>query len=108
VDPPKTLILTGTVTCKDPALEVGPCLRAAHQAGLADRLSELSVDVSGLSFVNSSAIRLFVDWIGWIKDAKGGAYKLRFLTQRKVTWQRLSFSTLEALAGGLLIVEQAD
>jgi hypothetical protein len=106
VSPPATLIFSGTITSKDPSNEVGPFLRAVHQAALSDKVSELRVDVSALSFVNSSAIRLFVDWTSWLKTDK--AYKLRFATSRHVTWQKTSFMALKSLADDVLTIEQVE
>jgi hypothetical protein len=51
--------------------------------------------VRTLEFVNSSALRLFVNWIS---RAQSGGYKLTFVIDRSVTWQRLSFSSLRSLA----------
>jgi len=104
---PKTLVFTGTITSKDPGADVGPFIRAVHEAALSDQIDELRVDVSGLSFVNSSAIRLFVDWAGWIR-ASNGKYKLRFATNRHVTWQKTSFMALKTLAEDILSIEQVD
>src|SRR5688572_25647435 len=95
---PDTLVLKGPITCKDPDLALGPFMRSVHEAVVADRLAELRVDVSGLSFVNSSAIRLFIDWAFWIKAAPTNRYKLRFATSRRVTWQKTSFLALQSLA----------
>jgi hypothetical protein len=53
------------------------------------------VDVRELDFVNSSAIRLFVDWITWAESAK---YTLLFHTSADTSWQRISFSVLCSLA----------
>lgn len=106
VKPPATLVFSGTITSKDPSGDVGPFLRAVHEAVLIDKLAELRVDVSALSFVNSSAIRLFVDWTGWLKTDK--AYKLRFATNRHVTWQKTSFMALKSLADDVLSIEQVD
>ncbi|HEV8244770.1 MAG TPA: hypothetical protein VGP93_03345 [Polyangiaceae bacterium] len=58
-------------------------------------LDSFQVDVRKLEFVNSSAIRLFVDWIS---RAEEGGYKLVFSIDRGVTWQRLSFPVLESIA----------
>jgi hypothetical protein len=108
VSPPATLTFSGTITSKDPQGEVGPFIRAVHEAALSDQLQELRVDVSALSFVNSSAIRLFVDWAGWIKASKNGTYKLRFATNRHITWQKTSFMALKSLAEDILDIEQVD
>jgi len=108
VDAPRSVILAGTITCKDPGGEVGPFIRALHDAALADGLAELHVDVRELSFVNSSAIRLFIDWASWLKAAPASRYQLRFTTKRGVTWQRTSFMALKSLANDVLSVEQVD
>jgi hypothetical protein len=108
IDGAANVVLTGTIASKDPSADVGPFLKAVHEAVLADKLSELRVDVVGLSFVNSSAIRLFVDWAGWIKASKNGRYKLRFATNRHITWQKTSFMALKSLAGEMLSIEQVD
>ena len=108
IDSATNIVFTGTITSKDPAGDVGPFLKAVHEAALADKLAELRVDVSALSFVNSSAIRLFVDWAGWIKSSKNGSYKLRFATNRHVTWQKTSFMALKSLAEDVLSIEQVD
>lgn len=107
IEPPRSIILSGTITCKDPAGDVGPFIRALHDAALADGLTELHVDVRELSFVNSSAIRLFIDWASWLKAAPR-RYQLRFATKRNVTWQRTSFMALKSLANDVLSVEQVD
>jgi hypothetical protein len=106
ITPPATLTFSGTITSKDPAADVGPFLRAVHDAAVADKVSELRVDVSALSFVNSSAIRLFVDWTSWLKPSK--PYKLRFATNRHITWQKTSFMALKSLAEEVLSIEQVD
>jgi hypothetical protein len=106
--PPATLVLSGTITSKDPGVEVGPFLRAVHDAMLADKVSELRVDVSKLGFVNSSGIRLFVDWASWIKGSTVGRYKLLFAISRQVTWQKTSFAALKTLADDVLSTEMVE
>ena len=108
VEPPGTIRLRGTITSKEPGQDLAGFTRAAHRAALDDGLSELRIDVSELTFVNSSAIRLFIDWATWVRDFKGNAYKLRFATSRRVTWQRTSFAALRSLAGQVLSVEHVD
>jgi len=59
------------------------------------KIASFNVDVRGLNFVNSSAIRLFVDWIA---RADTAGYTLVFFIDRTITWHRLSFSVLKSLA----------
>jgi len=102
---PNQVKLSGTLTQKDPAQDLAGFFKALHNAALADKLSEVRADVSGLTFVNSSAIRLFVDWATWVKNERGERYTLRFVTSRNVTWQKTSFMALMSLAKEVLAVE---
>jgi len=102
---PNQLKLTGTITQKDPSNDLAGFFKALHNAALADRLSEVRADVSALTFVNSSAIRLFVDWATWLKNERGERYTLLFITSRNVTWQKTSFMALMSLAKEVLKIE---
>ena len=106
VTAPNQVKLSGTITQKDPANDLAGFFKALHTAALADKLSEVRADVSGLTFVNSSAIRLFVDWATWVKNERGQRYTLRFVTSRNVTWQKTSFMALMSLAKEVLAIEQ--
>lgn len=105
---PAKLTLTGTITAKDPTQVLGGFFKSLHEAARADALSEFHVDVRRLTFVNSSAIRLFVDWATWIQQSKRDAYRLRFLTDRSITWQRTSFAALTSIARDVMIVEPVN
>lgn len=105
VTAPNQVKLSGTITQKDPANDLAGFFKALHTAALADKLSEVRADVSGLTFVNSSAIRLFVDWATWVKNERGQRYTLRFVTSRNVTWQKTSFMALMSLAKEVLAIE---
>ena len=93
---PNQVKLSGTITQKDPSSDLAGFFKALHTAAIADKLSEVRADVSGLTFVNSSAIRLFVDWATWVKNERSQRYTLRFITSRNVTWQKTSFTALVA------------
>lgn len=108
VTAPDAISIAGTIASKDPNLDVGECLHAFHRAAVADGLNELKVDVTGLTFVNSSAIRLFVDWATWVKSTPAPCYRLRFITSRRATWQKTSFPALLSLARDVLTIEQVD
>ncbi len=105
---PNQVKLSGTITQKDPSADLAGFFKALHHAALADKLAEVRADVSGLTFVNSSAIRLFVDWATWVKNERGARYTLRFVTSRNVTWQKTSFMALMSLAKEVLAIEQVS
>jgi hypothetical protein len=64
----------------------------------------MTVDVRGLQFVDSSAIRLFVDWISRATEA---GYRIVFLVDSAVTWQRLSFNVLKSMAPDTIEIREA-
>ena len=99
ISPPNAVAMRGTIAIADPGLVLGACFRRLHEAALADKLRDLDVDVRQLTFVNSSAIRLFVDWSSWVAAAGPSGYLLRFRTDRRITWQRTSFAVLQSLGG---------
>jgi hypothetical protein len=105
ISPPSAVAMRGTIAIPDPGLLLGGCFRRIHEAALADGLSELSVDVRQLTFVNSSAIRLFVDWSSWVSVARPNGYLLRFRTDRRITWQRTSFAVLQSLGGKAIVLD---
>jgi hypothetical protein len=92
---PKRLKLGGTLTTPTAQAEFRKYLQDLHTEVVAQRMAEFQVDVQELTFVNSSAIRAFVDWIA---RAAHAGYKLAFTTNPTVTWHRLSFSVLKSLA----------
>jgi hypothetical protein len=103
---PDTVRMSGTVALLDPGPVLGGFIRSLHQAALDDSLQELRVDIRGLRFVNSSTIRLFVDWTTWLKDlAPDKRYLLRFVTTDTLTWQRTCFSALRVIASDVLAVD---
>jgi hypothetical protein len=102
---PNEVTMRGTIAIADPGPALGGFLRALHEAALADELREVVADVRQLTFVNSSAIRLFVDWATWLSRHQGPRYMLRFRTDRRVTWQRTSFTVLQSMTGKAVIVD---
>jgi hypothetical protein len=69
-----------------------------HAAVLAAGITEFELDVTNLFFVNSSAIRLFIDWATWISEGER-PYKLVIRTKAESTWQRAAFTAIRMLAG---------
>jgi hypothetical protein len=99
------LVLEGTMATQNPAADLGPFLKAFHQAIVRDRLPEMVVDVTKLTFVNSSAIRLFVDWTTWIRKEETSPYRLAFVTDSALTWQKTTFPVLKNLAPSVVFLK---
>jgi len=89
------LQIEGTLNTTTAQTQTAQQLSSLHDHIVAEKFTSFTVDLRKLTFVNSSAIRLFVDWIA---RANAARYKLVFVTDRSITWHRLSFSVLKSLA----------
>ena len=92
---PGDLRLEGSLSEEAARRELSRHLREVHDDVVARKVPTFTVDVRGLSFVNSSAIRLFVDLAS---RAESSGYQLVFDIDSTITWHRLSFSVLASLA----------
>lgn len=97
LQPDSCLEIQGTITLMNPTETIGPYLERIHQAIVADEIKEFRVDVTKLTFVNSSAIRLFADWVIRVEDG-GKPYQLVFATDASRSWQRTAFRSIASLS----------
>jgi hypothetical protein len=99
IDGQGKLTLAGSIATRDPAEGIAPFFRRIHDAAIAEKLKRFTVDLSALVFVNSSAIRLFIDWVTWIKnEPTDSQYTFVIVMDPKVTWQKTSLVVLMSLA----------
>jgi len=96
-----TFVGTGDVA----AVEVlGTYLKQVHAEAERLGLTEVTCDFRKLVFMNSSCFKAFVVWIDTVKNAARG-YRIRFLTDREMHWQRRSLEALRRLATSVVSVE---
>ena len=70
------------------------------------RAQQVTVDVRQLEFMNSSCFKGFVTWIGVVQECEPDQqYKIRFLSDPKMLWQRRSLHALSCFAADLISVE---
>jgi hypothetical protein len=103
--PGARLTLAGTISTREPDKSLGSFFRQLHEAALEDAVEDFAVDVRALSFVNSSGIRLFIDWASRVTS--GRRYRLRFVRNPSVTWQRVSFAAIKNIAAEIVIEDGA-
>jgi hypothetical protein len=71
------------------------------------RLSEVIVDLRELEFMNSSCFKSLVSWITAIQELEATAqYKVRFLSNPDLHWQKRSLHTLRCFAVELITVTE--
>jgi hypothetical protein len=103
---PQAIAMRGELSMRDPVAEVGPYLRKIHERAAAG--GEVVIDLTALTFVNSSGLRIFLDWIAWISaEPPERQYRLALRTNRKIMWQAAALGPITMLGGDLVRTENA-
>lgn len=103
----KTLTLQLSGNADLAALEpLEKVLGRVHDESLKAAVSEVAVDLRQLEFMNSSCFKNFVSWIGKVQELPGEQqYRIRFLSNAEMLWQRRSLHALQCFAVQLITVE---
>jgi hypothetical protein len=100
------LRLSGQLSMHDPSSVIGSFFTHAHQAALEGCVKEIAVDIRGLRFVNSSAIRLFVDWFTRIEGLPSESrYQVVFIADTSMSWQRSTLHVFSSMFQGVVRVD---
>jgi hypothetical protein len=68
-------------------------------------VNEVAFDFRDLYFMNSSCFKAFVTWIDVVSRATAKGYKIRFLTNPRLHWQRRSLEALRCLSPNVVQLE---
>lgn len=89
--------------------QLGPFLVRVHQEALRLGVSEVTVDLLKLEFMNSSCFKRLVTWLSTLREVEGQPpYAVRFLSSPRVRWQKASLQALSCFAPGSVTVEARD
>ena len=81
-------------------------IASVHEEALRVSAEEVMVDLRQLEFMNSSCLKTFVWWITVVQDlAPGTGYRITFLSNPSMYWQRRSLHALACLATNLVSVQ---
>lgn len=83
-------------------------LGRVHQKALELAIPEVRVDLRELEFMNSSCFKSFVSWISEVSDLTAGQYRIRFLSNPSILWQRRSLHALSCFAAELVTIEAGN
>lgn len=80
-------------------------LTRAHSEATRLRVSEMVVDLRQLEFMNSSCFKCFLSWITDIQELEPDRqYKVKFLSNPQLHWQKRSLHSLRCFAVELITV----
>jgi hypothetical protein len=80
-------------------------LKEVHREAIGLAATEVSFDFRDLYFMNSSCLKAFVNLIDTVSREEQCRYRLRFLANAKLHWQRRSLEALRRLGPDLVTVE---
>lgn len=70
------------------------------------RAPEAVIDLRDLEFMNAACMKLFVGWVSEILEGPADQrYRLRFVSNPEVRWQRRSLSALSCITTDYVIVD---
>jgi hypothetical protein len=80
-------------------------LKLVLGAALARAPGDVCFDFRQLDFMNSSCLKAFVTFVSLVSQSRPLAFKVRFLTNPTLHWQRRSLEALRRLAPEIVRVE---
>ena len=86
--------------------ELDRFIAAVHDEALRRHVEEVNVGVRDLEFMNSSCLKSLVWWISSVQDQPPERqYRIVFLSNPDLYWQRRSLNALACLASDLVSVQ---
>jgi hypothetical protein len=84
-------------------------LNRLHAESKQRAVADVVVDLRELEFMNSSCFKSFVSWITDIQELdEGKRYKVKFISNPKLHWQKRSLHSLRCLAVELISVDESQ
>lgn len=92
------LSITGTIDSSSPGEFLAPFFKSLHDEIVKEGLEKINVDITGLSYLNSSSIKELVTWIIMQKSLpEDREYTINFICNSEYLWQESSISTVSFL-----------
>jgi hypothetical protein len=90
--------LAGDIDQASPKTFLAPFFDAIHAAAEDEGLREVKVDILGLHFLNSSAVKEIIGWLLRRNHLPAGKkYVVEFIYDSSILWQRVTMPTLSQL-----------
>lgn len=81
-------------------------LQKTHSLASEQHIPHVTIDFRRLEFMNSACFKAFVTWLGTVKGLdEGSQYRIRFLANDKIHWQRRSMRALRCFAASIVSIE---
>lgn len=88
----------GTFTEKNPAMEFKHFIFNIHEHAITVGLQHVEIDIRKLKFLNSTGLKVIIDWINEIKILPNDKrYSITFYCKKTSCWQSSCLSTLKLI-----------
>ncbi|MCX7655415.1 MAG: hypothetical protein N2Z76_02695 [Treponemataceae bacterium] len=95
------VIITGDIDMQDPGVLLDPLFDTIHNGAIAQGMKTIDLDVTGLTFLNSSGIKAIAKWIMKLATVETGKkYTINIVQNKSISWQATSLQTLTFLVPG--------
>ncbi len=84
---------------------ISSVLTTVHAKALELASQKVVVDLRELEFMNSSCFKSFVKWVTDVQELPPPQYRIRFLSNPAMLWQRRSLHALSCFAADLITIE---
>lgn len=103
------LEFVGEISMKDPSKIFLPYVEQVHQEALEHGASEVRLNLTKLSYLNSSGILMFMKWIKLIQGAPPDSrYMLHIVYRKSIAWQRVGMRTLRKMAPSVVNLTETE
>ena len=86
--------------------EIRSFLLETHRVAQETQVSKVSVDLRELEFMNSACFKAFVTWLAQVRNLEPDKqYRIHFLSNDKIHWQRRSLRALSCFAAKVVRIE---
>lgn len=95
------IIISGDIDMQDPSTLLDPLFDKVHNGVLSSGLKTVELDVTNLTFLNSSGIKAIAKWIMKLAGTEASKkYQIKIIQNRAIAWQATSLQTLTFLVPG--------
>ncbi|HBD95503.1 MAG: hypothetical protein A2015_08025 [Spirochaetes bacterium GWF1_31_7] len=93
-----TLKIIGTIDSSTPGEFLSPFFKSLHEQIVSSNVKKINIDITGLSYINSSSIKELVSWIIMQKSLPDDQeYMMNFICNSEYLWQDSSITTVSFL-----------
>jgi hypothetical protein len=97
--------LRGEIDQPSPKTFLAPFFEAIHVAAQDEGLREVKVDIVGLQFLSSSAVKEIIGWLLRRNHLpEGKKYVVEFIYDSSILWQRVTLPTLSQLDPNFVVL----